>query len=65
MRGRTLIQGGRLFDHETAPIDGGLLALHIECGAQGELALGMACVRDGAEWVRVTKAVPEPAKAVQ
>ena len=51
VRGRAIIQGGRLFDHETAPIDAGLLALHIECGAQGELVLGMACVRDGAKWL--------------
>ena len=51
VRGRAIIQGGRLFDHETAPIGGGLLALHIECGAQGELVLGMACVRDGDEWL--------------
>ena len=46
VRGRAIIQGGRLFDHETAPIDTGLLALHVESGAHGELVLGMACVRD-------------------
>jgi hypothetical protein len=51
VRGRAIIQGGRLFDHETAPIDGGLLALDIECGSQGELVLGMACVRDGENWL--------------
>lgn len=50
VRGRAVIQSGRLFDHETAPIDGGLLALEVDCGAQGELRFGMACVRDGNEW---------------
>jgi hypothetical protein len=51
VRGRAIIQGGRLFDHETAPIDSGLLALDVECGAQGELVLGVACVREGAQWL--------------
>jgi len=51
VRGRAIIQGGRLFDHETAPIDSGLLALHIESGANGELVLGMACVHHGGEWL--------------
>ena len=51
VRGRAIIQGGRLFDHETAPIDTGLLALHVESGAHGELVLGMACVREGESWL--------------
>ncbi|HUJ88520.1 MAG TPA: hypothetical protein VLX30_16860 [Burkholderiales bacterium] len=51
VRGRAVIQGGRLLDQETAPIDRGLLALEIECGAHGELVFGLACVRDGAAWL--------------
>jgi hypothetical protein len=51
VRGRAIIQGGRLLDHETAPLDSGLLALEIECGAQGGLVFGLACVRDGAAWL--------------
>jgi hypothetical protein len=50
VRGRAIIQGGRLLDHDTAPIDSGLLALEVECGARGELVFGLACVRDEAGW---------------
>lgn len=51
VRGRATLQGGRLLDQETAPIDSGLLALEVECGAHGELVFGLACVRDGAAWL--------------
>lgn len=51
VRGRAIIQGGRLLDHGTAPLEGGLLALEVECGAQGELVFGLACVRDGEAWL--------------
>ena len=51
VRGRAIIESGRLLDHETAPIDGGLLALEVECGSHGELVFGMACVRDGETWL--------------
>lgn len=51
LRGRAIIQDGRLLDQETAPIDGGLLALEVECGTHGELLFGLACVRDGSAWL--------------
>jgi len=51
VQGRAIIQGGQLFDHETAPLDSGLIALDIECGMNGELAFGMACQRDGEAWL--------------
>jgi len=51
VRGRAIIQEGRLLDHETAPVDSGLLALEIECGMHGELVFALACVRDGAQWL--------------
>jgi hypothetical protein len=51
VQGRAIIQGGQLFDHETAPLDGGLIALDIECGMNGELTFGMACQRDGNAWL--------------
>jgi hypothetical protein len=51
VRGRAIIQGGRLLDHGTAPLDSGLLALELECGPRGELAFGLACVRDGEAWL--------------
>ena len=50
VRGRAIIQGGRLLDHGTAPLDSGLLALEVECGPRGELVFGLACVRDGEAW---------------
>ena len=51
VRGRAIIQSGRLLDHETAPIDSGLLALEVECGMHGELVFGLACVHEGAAWL--------------
>ena len=51
VRGRAILQAGRLLDHETATLDSGLLALEVECGAQGELVFGLACVGDGAAWL--------------
>ena len=47
VRGRAIIQGGRLLDHGTAPLDSGLLALEVECGPGGDLVFGLACVRAG------------------
>ena len=41
VRGRAIIQSGRLLDHETAPIDSGLLALEVECGMHGEMRSGL------------------------
>jgi hypothetical protein len=51
VQGRAIIQAGRLFDNETAPLDSGLIALDIECGMSGELRFGMACRRDGDAWL--------------
>lgn len=51
VRGRAIIQQGRLVDQETAPIGDGLPALELECGPNGELVFGMVCVRDGDDWL--------------
>ncbi|MGH8737579.1 MAG: hypothetical protein ACREVC_09510 [Burkholderiales bacterium] len=51
VRGRATLQNGRLLDQETAPLDSGLLAVEVECGARGELLFGLACVRDDGAWL--------------
>src|SRR5579859_7740540 len=51
VRGRAVIENGRLVDQETDPLESDLLGLAVECGANGELVFGLACVQDGAAWL--------------
>ena len=51
VRGRAVIENGRLVDQESVPLDDELLGIALETGAEGEIRIGLACARHGEEWL--------------
>lgn len=51
VRGRAVIENGRLIDQESVPLDDELLGIALETGAQGELRFGLACARQAEGWI--------------
>jgi len=51
LRGRAVIENGRLVEHENAPLDGALTGAHVEIGLRGELVFALACRRADAGWI--------------
>jgi hypothetical protein len=51
VRGRAVIENGRLLDQESVPLEDELLGIAIETGAAGEIRLGLACARHGEGWL--------------
>ncbi len=51
VRGRAVIENGRLVDQESVPLEDELLGIALETGAEGEIRLALACARHGGGWL--------------
>jgi hypothetical protein len=51
VRGRAVIESGRLVDQESVPLDDELLGIALETGAEGEIRLGLGCARHTEAWL--------------
>jgi hypothetical protein len=51
VRGRAVIENGRLIEQESVPLHDELLGIVLETGAEGEIRLGLACARRGDGWL--------------
>ncbi|HXZ52274.1 MAG TPA: hypothetical protein VEH51_09760 [Burkholderiales bacterium] len=51
VRGRALIENGRLIEQESEPLGDESLACALDTSAEGELELALACARRGARWL--------------
>ena len=51
VRGRAVIENGRLIDQESTPLEDELLGIALETGADGGIRLALACARRAGGWL--------------